>query len=72
MRRICIILTVVGLVLLLSACSPQKALNEADRLCRDGVEYLSYEKMSSNGTLSYSIVPHFKPDGSLYTCGGAA
>lgn len=52
----------------LAACSPQKALNDADMLCRDGVQYMSYEKMNTRGDVSYSIVPHFKPDGSLYTC----
>lgn len=54
--------------LTLSACSPQRALDEADRLCRDGVEYLAFTKMNTSGDISYSIVPHLKPDGSLYTC----
>ena len=56
--------------LALSACDNQgqEALDDATMICKDNVEYMSFYKMSSNGSVSLSIVPHFKSDGSLYTC----
>ncbi|RZK44587.1 MAG: hypothetical protein EOO61_03270 [Hymenobacter sp.] len=57
-------------LLALTGCDDmvQSAIDDADMICRDNVEYMVYSKLSSNGSLSYSVVPHFKPDGSLYTC----
>lgn len=54
--------------MLLSGCSSQAALDHAKTICRDNVEYLVYIDPGYIRT----VVPHFKPDGSLYTCGGAA
>lgn len=54
----------------LSGCERANPLRPSNTtgICRDGVEYLMFEKMSSNASVSISVVPHFKADGSLYTC----
>lgn len=72
MKRTLTILVVLLAALAISGCSAQSALNSAKAICRDGVEYLSYERFAAAGDYSFSIVPHLKPDGSLYTCGGDA
>ena len=52
----------------LSACGGvQGAVEDSDFVCKDGVEYFVYTKYTGSG-VSYSVVPHFKPDGTLYTC----
>ena len=56
-------------LLALGACAQaQDAIDKAEMICKDGVEYMSYTKYNSRGDVSFSIVPHFKPDGTLYTC----
>jgi hypothetical protein len=60
---------VLALLISLAGCDmAQSAIDDADMICRDNVQYMVYSKLNSDATLSYSVVPHFKPDGSLYTC----
>jgi hypothetical protein len=55
--------------LLLAACTTaQQAVDSASYVCKDGVQYFVYEKMNTNGDASYSVVPHFKVDGTLFSC----
>lgn len=65
---------VVAASLLVAACERTNPLRNSntEAVCRDGVEYLVFEKMSSNASASISVVPHFKPDGSLYICRGTS
>lgn len=62
-------LLLLAAALTLAACDDgaQKSVDEAEYICKDGVEYFVYTKISSSG-VGYSVVPHFKPDGTLYTC----
>ena len=61
-------LALAALVAALAACTNvQKEVEQSDYVCKDGVEYFVYTKYTGSG-VSYSVVPHFKPDGSLYTC----
>lgn len=57
-------------LLVLAGCGEYNPLSpdDTDLICRDRVEYMMFYKASSNGSVSVSVVPHFKPDGSLYTC----
>lgn len=57
--------------LALSACGGvQGAVQNSDYVCKDGVEYFVYEKWSGSNP-TYSVVPHYRPDGTLFTCTGA-
>lgn len=59
---------ILAAMLGLAACgSVQEDVENSGYVCKDNVEYFVYEKYSG-GNYSYSVVPHFKPDGSLYTC----
>lgn len=62
--------TIISLLALLAGCAqpPQEAVDNASTVCKDGVEYFVYEKWNSKSGSTYSVVPHFKPDGTLYTC----
>lgn len=61
-------LVIAALALGVTACDGvQEDVTNSDYVCKDGVEYFVYSKYSGNG-YSYSVVPHYKPDGSLYTC----
>jgi hypothetical protein len=63
-------LTIALLVLILFGCGEADKVGTAfsgnykfERICIDGVEYLHYNWGYQSG-----LSPHFKPDGSLYTC----
>lgn len=57
-------------LLVLAACGDGNPLSPDDTrlICRDRVEYMMFWRASTSGSVSISVVPHFKPDGSLYTC----
>jgi hypothetical protein len=57
-------------ILVLAACGDSNPLSHGNTrlICRDRVEYMMFWRTSSSGSVSISVVPHFKPDGSLYTC----
>lgn len=61
------ILALIAFAALAACTNVQEDVNQSGYVCKSGVEYFVYEKYASGG-VSYSVVPHFKPDGSLYTC----
>lgn len=69
-----LMLCVIGLVMLggctaIDAANHQSAVIAASQrqvICIDGVEYVALPVKDS-----WAIAPHYKPDGSLYTCSGS-
>lgn len=61
------LIAIAALVMVLSGCSEPNTTRASysgfNRICVDNVEYL----MRYQGYNGY-MAPHFKPDGSLYTC----
>ncbi len=69
MKRLILILS----VLFIFGCTPNEPNKTGatfsgnvrfEKLCIDGVEYLHRNRGGHNAIMS----PHFKPDGTLYTC----
>ena len=58
---------ILALAILAGCTNVQQDVEESDYVCKDGVEYFVYTKATGSG-ITYSVVPHFKADGSLYTC----
>ena len=59
------LILVVTLSLFIQGCGDIDVSKNWRTTCVDEVEYITY---TSGGGSGY-MAPHFKPDGSLYTCG---
>lgn len=65
MKKILIALAAISL----SACTAQYAVDHADLVCKDGVEYFVYTKYNTKGDVTFSVVPHYKnAKGELFSC----
>jgi len=64
MKRILMVLAILSL----SACQDyaQNVIDRPYMICRDNVEYMVITGLSGGG--ASDVVPHFKPDGTLFTC----